>query len=335
MAPMLTETLAAAYAQLAMTGIAREFPNKPDHVLLGPDDARTPRQLHPAFHGCYDWHSAVHGHWLLLRLRRRFPAASWTAAANAALRASLTAANLRAEADYAATPGREAFERPYGWAWIFALADELAASSAEGHAESAAWLRHLDPLLQHFRARLLDWLPRQRLAIRAGIHGNTAFLLDFALQYSGRCGDAVLSTACADAARRFFAADAPAPLAWEPSGNDFLSPALSEAVLMQRVLAPDAFRAWLAAFVPTLTRSALMSPVDVTDRNDAQGGHLDGLNLSRAWHLARLANHHDDDDALRVAAAAHVAAALPHVSSGNFLGEHWLATFATLALDGV
>lgn len=324
----LTSPQASSFAFLALAGVTREFPHKPDHVLNSAADARTPKDLHPAFYGCYDWHSSVHSHWMLVRLLRLFPALPEASAMRAVLSQHLSPSNLAAELAYVQQPGRLSFERPYGWAWFFKLVEELHAE--EGMSDSYAAVQ---PLADCFAERLIDWLPRQRHPIRTGVHSNTAFVLAFGLDYARALGNEVLEKAIIRAASRFFGEDRDAPVSWEPSGNDFFSPALMEADLMRRVMEPAAFEAWLTRLLPTLTQSGLLIPVLVTDRGDAQGVHLDGLNLSRAWCLKGIAAAAPlHKAALIPAAQAHLNAGLAHVESGDFLGEHWLGTFAVYAL---
>ena len=327
-AAQLTSRQASTFASLALAGVTREFPHKPDHVLNSAADARTPKELHPAFYGCYDWHSSVHSHWMLVRLLRSFPTLPEAAAMRAHLSSHLSAANLKEELSYVQEPGRASFERPYGWAWFFKLAEEL-------HADDGTrdWYGAVAPLAECFAERLIDWLPRQRHPIRTGVHSCTAFALAFGLDYARAVGNVGLEKAIIRAAMRFFGEDRGAPDAWEPSGNDFFSPLLMEADLMRRVLDVPAFGNWLAALLPALERSGLLIPVLVTDRGDAQGVHLDGLNLSRAWCLKGIAATLPAHKApLQPAVDAHLKAGLAHVKSGDFLGEHWLGTFAVYAL---
>ncbi|MBI3716425.1 MAG: DUF2891 domain-containing protein [Betaproteobacteria bacterium] len=320
---------------MALAGVVREFPNKPDHVFADANDACTPRQLHPVFYGCYDWHSAVHSHWLLLRLWRLHHELPEWPAIDARLREHFQPQHLVAEHAYAVHPARISFERPYGWAWVFKLAQEL-----QGCDESIAsgWQASLQPLVDLFRTRLIDWLPRQTYPIRTGVHSNTAFMLGFALDFARAIDDKEMADAIGVAALRFYAADVAAPARWEPCGNDFLSPALVEADLMRRVLDGNAFAAWLPAFLPELLDGSFPKIAAVSDREDGQGCHLDGLQLSRAWCLRGIATALDPDHPLQAhlheAAAAHLAAGLAHVQTGNFLGEHWLASVALYAKTG-
>ncbi len=332
----LTEGQASAFARLALKGLGREFPNKPADVLNAAADVRRPREVHPAFYGSYDWHSSVHGHWMLARLLRRFPGLPEGAEVRAALAEHLTAENLRAEATSFHRPGARSFERTYGWAWLLKLAEEL---HGWDDPDARQWSDHLRPLAEVIVARYLDFLPKQTYPIRSGVHPNTAFGLAFALDYARAVGHAALRERVEERARAYFARDAGLPAAWEPDGADFLSPSLTEADLMRRVLPPEEFRAWLGRALPGLARGEpknLLGPATVTDRSDPQLVHLDGLNLSRAWCLRGLAAALPAGDPARTAlaesAARHAAAALPHVASGEYAGEHWLASFAVYLL---
>jgi len=324
----LTSEQASVFASLALAGVVRQYPHKPDHVLNSAADALTPKQMHPAFYGCYDWHSSVHSHWMLVRLLHLFPALPEADAIRILLASHLSRSNLQRELGYAQGPGRASFERPYGWAWFFKLAEEL-------HAEESMHDRYdaVAPLAECFAERLIDWLPRQRHPIRTGVHSNTAFALGFGLDYARAVGNVALEKAVVRAALRFFGEDRAAPASWEPSGNDFFSPSLMEADLMRRVMDATAFDKWLTGLLPGLEQSGLLIPVLVTDRGDAQGVHLDGLNLSRAWCLKGIAAALPARQAaLAAAMQAHLKAGLAHVKSGDFLGEHWLGTFAVYAL---
>jgi len=330
-------TLAARLAQMALAGVTREYPHKPEHVLNAAGDVRTPRKLHPAFYGCYDWHSAVHSHWMLARLLRAVPALPQAAAIRAVFDLHFSADALAAELDYLHAPNRANFERPYGWAWFFKLVSEIAAlRELDG---ASAWQTRLQPIADVFTARLIDHLPRQTYPIRAGTHGNTAFALGFAWDFARATGNHALADAVRGAALRLYDADRDGPANYEPGGNDFLSPCLIEADLLARFHDPAAFARWLGRFLPGFIGGAaarLLEPARVSDRADAQGVHLDGLNLSRAWCLQAIANHLPPGEPRRTtllaAARAHLNAGLAHVSSGDFLGEHWLGSFAVYAM---
>lgn len=323
---------------MALAGVTREYPHKPEHVLNSATDARTPRALHPAFYGCYDWHSSVHSHWMLARLLRLYPALAETAAIHAVFEAHFTTSALEAELAYLHQPSRRSFERPYGWAWFFKLVVEVAALR-DLHSAAAHWHARLAPIAEVFALRLIDHLPRQTYPIRAGVHTNTAFALGFAWDSARTGGDADLQQAIASAALRFYRNDRDGPARYEPGGNDFLSPCLIEADLMARVLEPIEFAGWLSGFLPELidgTSHGLLKPAIVSDRADPQGVHLDGLNLSRAWCLAAITERLPAGDARRshlaAAAGAHLGAGLAHVTNGDFLAEHWLGSFAVYAL---
>jgi len=332
----LTRDQASAFARLALKGVDQEFPNKPEHVLGGPGDVKGPKALHPAFFGCYDWHSSVHGHWMLARLLRLFPGLPEAGTIRGVLNDHLTAEKLQAEADYFARKEGKTFERPYGWAWLLKLAEEL---HAWDDPDARAWRDNLRPLAGAIAARYVEFFPKQTYPIRTGVHPNTAFGLAFAHDYARAVGDDKLKTLVEERARAYFAADADVPAAWEPGGSDFFSPSLSEADLMRRVLPPAEFRAWFARFLPGAGRGepkALFLPATVTDRADPQLVHLDGLNLSRAWGMRSVAAILPADDparaALATSAARHADAALAHVASGDYAGEHWLASFAVYLL---
>jgi hypothetical protein len=333
----LDQALAEQLAQLPLAGLEREYPNHLMHHLDGPADVASPKALHPIFYGCYDWHSAVHGYWLLLRCLRRFPALVQRPAIVALFERHYTAQKVAAECAYFLAPGRTSFERPYGWAWLLKLAGELRLSALP---EAARWRATLDPLATLLRQRLLDFLPRQRYPIRAGTHANTAFALILALDFARLEHDAALADAVARHAQIYFGEDRDYPAAFEPGGDDFLSGALTEASLLARLLPSDVFADWLVRFLPRLTTPGndhLLRPVQILDHDDPKLGHLDGLHLSRAWCLQviadRLPSGHPDRAALLHAAAVQRAAGLPQLASGNYNGDHWLATFAMLASD--
>jgi hypothetical protein len=334
----LTASLAASFAQTALANVVREFPYKPDHVLGGADDVRSPRSLHPAFYGSFDWHSCVHMHWLLARLRRLTPGLPQRDAIVDLFNRHLTPVNIGQECAYLERPESRSFERTYGWAWLLELTHELRRAS---DADAQRWATALAPLADAIVRRYLAYLPLQRYPLRVGLHANSAFGLLFALDYARTTNESALEALCMDTARRWFGNDRNAPAAWEPSGADFLSPALIEADLMQRILAPREFADWLDGFLPELARgapAALFAPAIVDDRSDPFIVHLDGLNLSRAWSFRRVAAALPADDprieALRDAADRHLAAGIKGLTGADYVGEHWLATFATLALTG-
>jgi hypothetical protein len=333
---MLTPPQASRLAAIALGHVTREYPNKLDHVLGDASDLAAPRALHPIFYGSLDWHSCVHGHWLLAHLLRRDPRLPEADRIRALLTASFTAERVAGERAYLARPTTRGFERPYGWAWLLMLAAELARFPVA----ERDWFAALQPLAATFAQRFMDHLPRATYPVRTGVHSNTAFALTLALEYAATCEDAALAAVVRATARRWYWNDAGCQ-AWEPGGEDFLSPALIEAVCMRQVLAPGEFALWFRRFLPDLEQgapAALFEPAIVTDRSDGRIVHLDGLNLSRAWCWASLATALAPDDPLRDrlwrAARRHIDAGLPHVT-GDYMGEHWLATFACLALEAV
>jgi hypothetical protein len=312
--------MAERFSAIALGHVTREYPNKLDHVLDGPGDARGPRDLHPIFYGSYDWHSCVHGYWMLARLLRLFPQHARAGDVAGLFDAAFTEANVAGEHAYLQRPSAKGFERPYGWAWALMLAAEL---------RDTRWATA--PLEDEFVRRFEEFLPKLTYPIRAGTHGNTAFALVLGEEYARVAGNAALRDLFATRARDWFGEDRDAP-AWEPSGDDFLSPTLIEALCMRRLLPPDEFAPWFAAFLPDLDRReprVLFEPATVSDRSDGKLAHLDGVNLSRAWCMRALGV-----DALRDVAERHIEAALPHVA-GDYMGEHWLASFAVLALGSI
>jgi len=331
--PALSTAQASQLARLALACVQRELPNAIQHVINSPDDVRAPRELHPAFYGCVDWHSAVHGHWMLVRLLRTVPALPEAAAIRAALDANLSAANLLAEVAYFTPANRASYERPYGWAWLLQLASEL---HTWDDPDARRWAAHLAPLTQTIVARYLAFFPKQTYAVRTGVHANTAFGLTLALDHARAVGHAALEALVVERAITYYAGDRDAPASWEPGGEDFLSPALVEADLMRRVLPPADFATWLHGFFPHGLPAALQQPALVSDRSDGKLAHLDGLNLSRAWCLRSLAAALPTaaplHAALTAAAATHTATGLANVATGDYAGEHWLASFAVYLL---
>jgi Protein of unknown function (DUF2891) len=323
---------AAHFAQLALDCVHREYPNKIAHVLQGDADVKPPRDLTPAFFGCYDWHSSVHGHWLLARVARLFPDAPIATQARTALARSLTDRHIAIEAAYLRGAGRTSFERPYGLAWLLQLAAEL---RAWNDPQARAWSKTLAPLESEAAARLKQWLPNLRYPIREGEHDQTAFAFGLVWDWARLAGDADMQRLLREKAQQFYAQDRACPLSFEPSGQDFLSPCLAEADFMRRILDPRAFAQWLDEFLPQIARDAStnwLRPAEVTDRSDPKLAHLDGLNLSRAWMLEGVARGLPEQDrrirALRTASAEHRDASLAAVTSEHYVGSHWLGTFA-------
>lgn len=330
----LDAATAARFAQAALGHVTREYPNKLDHVLNGPEDALGPRALHPIFFGSFDWHSCVHGWWTLFTLRRLYPAVPEAAAIADLADALFTPENVAAELAYLAKPSSRGFERPYGWGWLLMLQAEL-----ERHVDPRGrlWAGTLRPLAEAFARRFKAFLAISTYPVRVGTHYNTAFALRLALDYADGVGDAELGELCRSTALRWHSADRDCQ-AWEPSQDEFLSPALMEAELMCRTVDGGAFRDWFDGFLPQLDAhrpATLFQPAAVADRSDGKIVHLDGLNLSRAWCWRGIASALAAADPRRAialkAAEDHLDAALPHVS-GDYMGEHWLASFALLAL---
>ncbi len=328
--------MASRFAQLALAHVDREYPNKLDHVLLGPEDVQPPSVLHPVFHGSFDWHSCVHGYWLLATIRRCFPDLPVAARIAKQFDGRFTESGMATEVAYALHPARGGFERPYGWAWLLMLAAELNRHNDEA---GRRWAEVLAPLVEVVVQRFLQFLPRATYPVRVGTHFNTAFALRLTLEYTegGGMKAGELAALARQTACRWYLHDRNCP-AWEPSGDDFLSSALMEAECMRLVLSPERFHDWFAEFLPQLAEghpATLFHPAEVSDRSDGKIAHLDGLNLSRAWCWRSLAGSMAPSDqrcdVLRQAADLHLQASLPWVA-GDYAGEHWLATFALLAL---
>ena len=331
---LLTPELASKFARVALSHLTREYPHKLDHVLNDSSDVRSPRELHPVFYGSFDWHSCVHGYWLLATVLRRFPKIHEAGRIAAVFDAQLVDGNVEKEAEYFLRPLRATFERPYGWAWLLMLDAEL---SRHDTSEAKRWKSALSRLTHVIVDRYAGFLPRATYPVRVGTHFNSAFALALAIEYASVAGDEDFRNVLTGKAVEWYGNDLDCQ-AWEPGGDDFLSSALMEAECMRRALEPDAFGDWFNGFLPQLGRgmpATLFAPATVSDRSDGKIAHLDGLNLSRAWCWRSLADTFTDRDARREiavkAAQKHLDAGLPHVT-GDYMGEHWLATFAVLAL---
>lgn len=328
----LTEAGAEHLSGLAFHCIGREYPNKIAHVMSNAEEVGSPQQLHPAFYGCFDWHSSIHGHWMLVRLLKEFPELANADAIRAAIDANLQPEHIQVEVAYLSHPQRSSFERMYGWAWLLKLSEEVNTWEDE---QAKQWAQALQPLADKIESLYIDFLPRQTYPIRTGQHPNTAFGLSFAWDYAQTMNKPELTAAIKEAAFRYYALDTECPAHYEPGGADFLSPCLEEANLMQRILEPDAFAEWFGRFMPTIAPS-LRTPAVVTDRNDGKLVHLDGLNLSRAWCFTAIANKLPVDDprkaAIQQIATNHIQLTLPNIASGSYEGEHWLASFAVYTL---
>ncbi len=330
--------VAGRFAELALSCVVQEYPNKIAHVLQNDQDALPPRQLHPVFFGCFDWHSAVHGHWLLVRLLRHWPEAAFAEQISRVLDQAFTAEKVAGELAYFQAEGRAAYERPYGLAWLLQLTAELREWQDP---RAQRWLEALLPLEEIISARLSAWLPKLTYPIRTGEHSQTAFSLGLILDWARRKPDLVMSGLVTEKIKAFHLEDRGGNLSFEPSGQDFLSPCLAEADLMRRVLQPSAFAAWLGGFLPSipLKQDSNWLPIArVSDRSDGKLAHLDGLNISRAWMLEGIMAGLPKDDprlaALATAAAAHREAGLASVTGEHYEGGHWLGSFAVYLVTG-
>ena len=329
----LTSEFAARLAGIALGHVEREYPNKLDHTLTGPLDVRPPSALHPIFYGSYDWHSCVHGYWLLARVLRGFPASSLAANVRALFDRQIVPEKVAAECDYLASPAARGFERPYGWAWLLKLAAELAKSPHQ------QWSRALSPLAEIIAQRFRDFLPISPYPVRAGAHSNTAFALRMAADYADSTDDQEFLALLRETCERWYGQDTDCAAWGEPSGDDFHSSALVEAECVRRLTSPEGFRGWFDHFLPQIVQrrpASIFLPAIVTDRSDGKIAHLDGLNLSRAWCFRSLSEALPQNDAraavMREAADDHLAASLPHIA-GDYMGAHWLGSFALLALE--
>ena len=316
---------AARFARLALECVHKEYPNKIAHAMSSDADARPPRELTPAFYGCFDWHSSVHGHWLLARTARLFPEESFAPQARAALERSLTRAHIEQEVRYLTAEGRATFERPYGLAWLLQLGAEL---REWDDAQAREWAATLAPLEKAVQARLRAWLPKLPHPIRTGEHNNTAFSLGLILDAARASGDGGMTQLVEGRARDYYLKDEGCPLHYEPSGEDFLSPCLAEADLMRRVLPAREFAAWFARFLPRVE----LQVTKVTDVTDGKLWHLAGLNLSRAWMLEGILSRLPETDTRRPSLATLAArlreAGLESIGGAHYEGGHWLGSFA-------
>jgi hypothetical protein len=330
--PEFDAAAAARFATLALACVHQEYPNKIAHVMASDADAKPPRELTPAFYGCYDWHSSVHGHWLLVRLARTFPGEPFAAKARQAVAQSLTPEHIAAEVQYLSGAGRASFERPYGLAWLLQLAAELRDWKDP---EAQQWAVTMAPLEAAAVARLKDWLPKLSRPIRIGEHDQTAFSFGLILDWARVAGDGPMARLMLAKIDAFYAKDRACPIDYEPSGQDFLSPCLAEADLIRRVLTGTNYGEWLRAFlpgIPTDGTSQWLEPAVVTDPSDPKLAHLDGLNLSRAWMLDGIISGLAPTDprraSLQAAALRHRTAGLAAVTGEHYEGGHWLGSFA-------
>lgn len=330
-APKLGIEEANRLAALPLHCIDVEYPNKPGETLAGPEDIKSPKSMHPAFYGCFDWHSSVHGHWSLITLLKEFPDLENRDSILIKLQSNINSDNIAKEVEYFLQPVNTGYERTYGWAWLLKLALEIHTWEGEDARKLEAALM---PLTELIVDRYKTFLPRLNYPIRVGEHTNTAFGLAFAYDYAEVIGDTSLTKAIEEAALRFYKNDAGCPMSWEPGGYDFLSPCLEEADLMRRILPKEEFDGWLAAFMPQLLDSNFsLAPGQVSDRTDGKLVHLDGVNFSRAWCLYGLSRTSEKYAHLRKIADQHIAYSLPSIVDENYEGTHWLGSFAIYALQ--
>ena len=332
--PALNAQIASGFARVALSHITREYPNLLQHFLTRAEDLRPARELHPVFFGSLDWHSCVHGYWLLATVLRLYPDVDQAVQIRDLFDEQLTSAKILGELAYLSKPSSKTFERPYGWAWLLMLSAEL---SRHDTPDGKRWRAALEPLSAAMVDRFVEFLPKASYATRVGTHFNSAFALTLTLEYAEVAGNNVLRKMVTGKAREWYTGDKDCQ-AWEPGGDDFLSSALTEAECMRRVLSGKEFENWFESFLPLIAQrepATLFEPAIVSDRSDGKIAHLDGLNLSRAWCWRSLATSLLDSDPRREialdTARKHLAASLPHVT-GDYMGEHWLATFALLAL---
>ena len=328
----LTERGASHFAKMALECMQQEYPNKLSQVLKDKSFLKEPSKLHPAFYGCYDWHSSVHGHWMLIRLLKAFPNLPEEKEIRKKLNQNLTAKNIEVEVAYLKNASKS-WERMYGWAWLLKLAEELQIWKDE---DAQQWSKNLQPLTDAIVERYINFLPKQTYPVRTGVHPNTAFGLSFAYDYAQATNHKALKTIIEKRARVYYLNDRNCPSDWEPSGEDFLSACLEEANLMRRVLSKDEFNTWFQKFLPREKLNVFAKPADVSDRSDPKIVHLDGLNLSRAWCMYSIFPHVKSiavRSLLKKAAAKHLIATIPNVASEHYVGSHWLASFAVYALS--
>ena len=334
----MTDAQVERFARLALDGMDIEYPNKPSNVMVDAESVRTPREMHPAFYGCFDWHSSIHGHWMLVRLLKEYPECSIAEEVRAKLAQHLTQENLEKEAEYFRARHNRSFERMYGWAWAFRLVAELETWDDE---QGNQWRENMRPLEEIIVQRTNDYLPKLAYPIRTGVHPDSAFALGQALDYARIVKNESLEKLIVERATHYYSNDKNYNSEYEPSGEDFFSASLNEADLMRRILSPSEFESWLGEFLPNLVagESNLLVPVEVSDVTDGKIVHLAGLDLSRAWCFLGIASSLDDDSELgqrlRKSAEEHAQMGFKYVFSGHYEGEHWLATFAVYGLTEV
>ncbi len=327
----LTIEQANHLSKLPLKCMQQEYPNKLSQTLGSEKDIDTPKTLHPAFYGCFDWHSSVHGHWMLVKLLKLFPGLENKDEVINKLAQNITAENILVEVGYFKRETEKSYERTYGWAWLLKLAEELHTWDSDFAKELET---NLQPLTDLIVGRYLDFLPRLNYPIRVGEHTNTGFGLAFAWDYANTVGNMELKSLIEQRAKDFYLGDIGCPLSWEPGGYDFLSPCLEEADIMRRVLPKEDFRDWLAEFLPQLSSPDFSwEQGKVSDRSDGKLVHLDGVNFSRAWCLYGIASTLEEYAHLKQVANEHIQFSLPNIVDGDYMGEHWLASFAIYALD--
>lgn len=327
----LTISQANQLSQMPLRCMQQEFPNKLGQTLANENDIGTPKELHPAFYGCFDWHSSVHGHWMLVKLLKEFPDLENRTIIEQKLKENITKENILKELEYFKRPTEKSYERTYGWAWLLKLAEELHTYESPLAKELES---NLQPLTNFIVNKYMDFLPRLKYPIRVGEHTNTAFGLAFAWDYANTLNHEELKSLIEKRAKEFYYSDINCPIIWEPSGFDFLSPCLEEADLMRRVLANDEFINWIKLFLPDLQNiDYSIEPAQILDRTDGKLVHLDGLNFSRAWCLYGIANNFEEYDHLKLIANNHIEYSLPNVVGDSYEGGHWLASFAIYALS--
>lgn len=331
--PVLNLEEANRLSQLPLKCMEIEYPNKLGQTLGGDEDLLSPKTLHPAFYGCFDWHSAVHGHWSLVKLLKMFPDIDDAEAIKQRLLNSMSKENIITEVAFFEGEHNKSFERTYGWAWVLKLAEEVHSWDAP---EARILEANLQPLTDLMVAKYLDFLPKLNYPIRSGEHPNTAFGLSFAYDYAVALNQTELKTLIEKRSRDFYFNDTDCPLTWEPSGFDFLSPCLEEAALMKRILSVEEFKIWLDSFMPHLKDPNFnWEPGKVTDRTDGKLVHLDGVNFSRAWSLNKIAEGLAEYNHLKNMANHHINYSLPSIVGDSYEGGHWLGTFAIYALNSV
>lgn len=331
--PQLNIEEANRLATLPLGCIDVEYPNKLNQTIGGKDDLQEPRTLHPAFFGCFDWHSSVHGHWSLVSLLKQFPELENSAEIKQKLLKNISDQNILNEVAYFDGKHNKSYERTYGWAWLLKLAEELRTWDDE---TARTLEKNLQPLTDLIVQKYLEFLPKLNYPIRVGEHTNTAFGLSFAYDYAKTVKHEGLKTLIEKRAREFYSNDADCPISWEPSGFDFLSPCLEEAALMKRVFPKEEFKSWITTFLPQLSNKNFVLEVgEVSDRSDGKLVHLDGVNFSRAWSLNKIAEGLPEYEHLQNVANQHINYSLPNVVGDSYEGGHWLGSFAIYALNSV